>query len=84
LNAKLQTSLMCVVLKPRENFSGVLLVYNSIYHKCTELILRVIMQLLNAYAKPLLLCGLEAVNPSEQTLTRIITAWNSAIQKCLI
>ena len=28
------------------------------------------MQLLNAYAKPLLLYGLEAVNPNERTLTR--------------
>ena len=39
------------------------------------------MQLLNAYAKPLLLYGLEAVNPNEQTSTRIITAWNSVIRK---
>ena len=39
------------------------------------------MQLLNAYAAPLLLYGLEAVNPNERTLTRIITAWNSVIRK---
>ena len=38
------------------------------------------MQLLNAYAKPLLLYGLEAVNPSERTLTRIITVWNCVIR----
>ena len=39
------------------------------------------MQLLNAYAKPLLSYGLEAVNPNERTLTRIITAWISVIIK---
>ena len=39
------------------------------------------MQLLNSYAKPLLFYGLEAVNPNERTLTRIITAWNSVIRK---
>jgi len=38
------------------------------------------MRLLNAYAKPMLLYGLEAVNPNERTLTRLITAWNSVIK----
>ena len=48
--------------------------FNSIYHKCHRANPEtVIMQLLNAYAKPLLLYGLEAVNPNERTLTRIIT-----------
>ena len=65
-------------MKPRENFQ----VFNSIYRKCHRANPEtVIMQLLNAYAKPLLLYGLEAVNPNEQTSTRIITAWNSVIRK---
>ena len=56
-------------------------------------LLYVFMQIFNAqplqpkqsrgetYAKPLLLYGLEAVNPNDRTLTRIITAWNSVIRK---
>ena len=56
--------------------------FNGIYHKCHRANPEtVIMQLLNAYAKPLLLYGLEAVNLNERTLTRIITAWNSVIRK---
>jgi len=61
-------------MKPGENFSRVITVYTT---NATELIQRVIMQLLNA----LLLYGLEAANPNERTLTRIITAWNSVIRK---
>ena len=59
--------------KLRENFSGVLTVY-IINGADPE---TVIMQLLNAYAKPLLLHGIEAVNVNKRISTRIITAWNS-------
>jgi len=52
------------------------------YHKCHRANPEtVIMQLLNAYTKSLLLYGLEAMNPNERTLTRIITDWNSVIRK---
>jgi len=57
-------------MKPREFFSGVLTVYTM---NVTELIQRGLL-CSYAYAKPLLLYGLEAVNPNERTLTRIITA----------
>ena len=47
--------------------------FNSIYHKCHRANPEtVIMQLLNAYAKPLLLYGHEAMNPNERTLTRLL------------
>lgn len=37
------------------------------------------MQLLNAYSKPLLLYGIEAVNPNRQLVNDLSNAWNSSV-----
>lgn len=56
--------------------------FNSIYHRCHRANPEtVIMQLLNAYSKPLLLYGIEAVNPNRQLVNDLSNAWNSVIRK---
>ena len=56
--------------------------FNSIYHRCHKANPEtVIMQLLNAYSKPLLLYVIEAVNPNRQLVNDLSNAWNSVIRK---
>ena len=55
---------------------------HGVYHRCHRANPEtVIMQLLNAYSKPLLLYGIETVNPNRRLVNDLSNAWNSVIRK---
>ena len=72
--------------RPSRDPGGTHSLNQSIIELTTDTVFRpilcdTIMQLLNAYSKPLLLYGIEAVNPNRRLVNDLSNAWNSVIRK---
>jgi len=55
--------------------------FNSLYSKCYKFSEPVLLHLVSAHCKPFLLCGMEAVSPSNSELNSLEYTYSSAICK---